>query len=457
MSSVSAADAPARVPGEFKAIARHALTILVGQLAVMAFGLTDTIVAGRHSDASLAALSVGSAVYISIYMALTGVFQALLPVWAQLHGANDPLALGRSLRQSLYLWVIASVLGIALLMAPGPLLRWVQVPAAMRAEVGDYLAVLACALPFALLFRIYGTLNQGLGRPVLVTWLQMGSLLVKVPLSALLALGWGPLQGWGAVGCAWATLVVYVLMALVALVLLRRQPLYRPYGLWARPEAPHGPTLVRFARLGVPTGLSYLVDVTSLTLMALFISRQGTLPTAAHQIAASMVGMLYMVPLSMAVATSARVGYWLGTGNPAQARHAVGLGIRTAACMALASAAALLLARHAIAALYSNNAAVTALAASLLGWVAFFHLGDAIQCFCAFVLRCWNITLSTFAVYALMLWGVGLGGGYALAYSHLFGEPWNSPQAFWLAGGSALWLTAAAFLAMLVLTLRRRT
>ena len=447
---------PARVAGEFRAIARHALTVLAGQLAVMAFGLTDTIVAGRHSDASLAALSVGSAVYISIYVALTGVFQSLLPTWAQLHGANDPQALGRSVRQSLYLWVIASVLGVALLLAPGPLLRWVQVPDAMRAEVGDYLSVLACALPFALLFRIYGTLNQSLGKPVLVTWLQVGSLAVKLPLSAVLALGWGPVQGWGAVGCAWATLVVYVLMALVSLMLLRWQPLYRPYALWHRPEAPHGPTLVAFARLGVPAGLSYLVDVTSLTLMALFIARQGTVPTAAHQIAASMVGMLYMVPLSMAIATRARVGYWLGTGNPAQARHAVATGIRTTAGLALVMAAVVVLARGPIAALYSNNPAVAALAASLLGWVAFFHLGDAIQCFCAFVLRCWNITVSTFVVYALMLWGVGLGGGYALAYRGWFGEPWRSPQAFWLAGGSALWLTAAAFSVLLALTLRRR-
>jgi MATE family multidrug resistance protein len=452
-----ATETPARVAGEFRAIARHAATVLAGQLAVMAFGLTDTIVAGRHSDASLAALSIGSAVYVSIYVALTGVFQSLLPAWAELHGAREPEALGRSVRQSLYLWAIASVLGVAVLLAPGPLLRWVEVPVGMRTEVTDYLSVLACALPFALLFRIYGTLNQSLGKPVLLTWLQLGSLVVKLPLSALLALGWGPIQGWGAVGCAWATLAVYLLMAVVALMLLRWQPLYREYGLWRRPEAPHGATLLAFARLGVPAGLSYLVDVTSLTLMALFIARQGTVPTAAHQVAASMVGMLYMVPLSMAIATSARVGFWLGAGNDAQARHAVATGLRCTAALALFLAGGVFLGRHTIAGLYTSNTAVATLAASLLGWVAFFHLGDAIQCFCAFVLRCWRITVSTFVVYAVMLWGVGLGGGYALAYRGWFGEPWRSPQAFWLAGGSALWLTAAAFSVLLALTLKRRT
>ena len=71
---------------ELRTIARHAATVLVGQLAVMAFGVTDTIVAGRYSQQALAALSVGSAVYISVFVGLLGMLQALLPTWAELHG-----------------------------------------------------------------------------------------------------------------------------------------------------------------------------------------------------------------------------------------------------------------------------------------------------------------------------------------------------------------------------------
>ena len=42
---------------ELRLISRHAGTILVGQLAVMAFGVANTVIAGRHSEAALAALS----------------------------------------------------------------------------------------------------------------------------------------------------------------------------------------------------------------------------------------------------------------------------------------------------------------------------------------------------------------------------------------------------------------
>ena len=113
-------------------------------------------------------------------------------------------------------------------------------------------------------------------------------------------------------GCAWATLVVSVLMIALALWMLARQEIYRPYRIWRAPEAPDWPTIRSYARLGVPGGLAILVEVSSFTLMALFIARMGTVAAASHQIASNVTAMLYMVPLSLSIATSARVSYWLG-------------------------------------------------------------------------------------------------------------------------------------------------
>ncbi len=169
---------------ELRTLARHAGTVLVGQLAVMAFGVTDTIVAGRYSPEALAALSVGSAVFISVFVALIGVMQVLLPAWAELYGAGRHEDLGRSVRQSLYLFGLATVAGFLCLFLSAPLLHWTGVPPAMRGDVQAYLAALALALPATLLFRMYSSLNQALHKPLLVTWLQIAALGLKVPLSA---------------------------------------------------------------------------------------------------------------------------------------------------------------------------------------------------------------------------------------------------------------------------------
>lgn len=435
---------------ELSTITRHATTVLAGQLAVMAFGVTDTIVAGRYSESSLAALSVGSAIFVSVYVALIGVLQALMPVWAELHGARETEGVGRSLRQSLYLCATASIIGMAILLFPGPVLRWTEVPAALRTEVENYLAVLAMALPPALLFRVYSTLNQSLGRPQLVTWLQLGSLCIKLPLSIWFTFGGAGLPAQGVVGCAWATLVVNASMLALAIWLLRTQSLYEPLRLWRRMEPPHWPTIASFARLGIPAGMAVMVEVTSFTLMALFIARQGTTASAAHQIASNLAAVLYMVPLSLAIATSARVSYWLGAGDAPRARSVVLMGFRLAALIGIALSATLLIAKSYIAHIYTNNPNVVAMASAVLVWVAAYHAADAVQTLCVFVLRCYRITLAPLAVYCTLLWGAGLGGGYLLAYQGH--GPWAgapSPTPFWAASAVALAVTAALFTTML--------
>lgn len=424
-------------------IARHAGTVLVGQLATMAFGVTDTIVAGRYAQQALAALSVGAAVYITVFVALLGVFQALLPAWAELHGAGRGDQLGRSVRQASYLAVMASCAGVLGLLFPNVLLDATQVPPALQDDVRSYLAVLALALPPALLFRMFSTLNQSLGKPRLVTWLQLGSLALKVPLTIWFVFGGLGLPALGAVGCAWATVVVNYLSVALACWLLRTDALYRPYAIWQRLEPPDWRVIGNFARLGVPAGLAIMVEVTSFTLMSLFIARQGTLAAAAHQIAANVTAILYMTPLSLAIATSARVSYWLGAGDPKRARLAIRTGFRMGLGMALALAATLLVLRSGLASVYSADRQVATLAAGLLALVAAYHLGDAIQALCVFVLRCYRVTVAPLLAYCVLLWGVGVLGGYQLAYRGL--GPWaafHSPAAFWIASSGALALLA---------------
>jgi multidrug resistance protein, MATE family len=440
---------------ELRMIARHAGTVLAGQLAVMAFGVTDTIVAGRYSQQALAALSVGAAVYISVFVALMGTLQALLPTWAELHGGQRHEDLGRSVRQGLYLGALAMLVGAAALLFPGPLLQWTEVPAQLQDEVRRYLSVLVLALPPALLFRMFSTLNQSLGKPLLVSWLQGASLLVKIPLTLWFAFGGLGLPAQGAVGCAWATVLVNYLFLGCAIWLLRTQDIYRPYGLWRRMERPDWRAIGEFARLGVPGGLTVMVEVTSFTLMALFIARQGTLATAAHQVAANLAAVVYMVPLSLSIATSARVSYWLGAGNPKRARAAIRTGFNLGMLLACVLAAALALGRWRIAAVYSGDPHVVAVAAGLLAWLSIYQVGDAAQVLCVFVLRSYRVAISPLVAYCVLLWGVGLAGGYAVAYLGLGPQALHhSPDAFWATSAVALGLLGFILPAILWRTVR---
>ena len=410
----------------------------------MAFSVADTLIAGRYSQASLAALSIGSSIYISIYVALNGMMQSLLPVWAQLRGAEQFADVGRSVRQALYLCSAAIALGVLALLYPDPWLEWTEVPHALQAEVRSYLKVLAWAVAPSLLFRIYSTLNQSLGMPRLVTWLQVGALGVKVPLSIAFTFGALGLPGQGAVGCAMATLVVNCLMLSMGVYLLRTQAVYRVYRLWQPMEQVDLRAIKQFLQLGIPAGLSIMVEITSFTLMALFIARMGVEATAGHQIAATWAGILYMIPLALGIASSSRVGFWLGANNPRQVRSAMKSGLVLSACIAAVCCTVLWWGKETVAHAFTTDDQVAAVAIGLLGWVAVYHFVDAIQTVSAFLLRCFRITLIPLLIYSLMLWGAGLGGGYLWAY-HGAGQIAALPQA------SSFWITSTAALAVVML------
>ena len=445
--------ATASRPSELKTIAQHTGSVLAGQLAVMAFGIADTVIAGRYSDTALAALSVGSALYISVYVGLIGIVQALLPIWSEMLGAGQRHAVGASVRQSLYLSLIITVAGMAALAFPAPLLAWAEVPTTLLAEVSGYLTVLAFAFAPALLFRIYGAFNQSLGKPLMVTSLQVLALAVKIPLSIWLVAGGAGIEPMGAVGCAWATLIVNYFLLALAVLLLRTQQIYVPFALWQRMERPDWREIKSFFSLGLPGGMAYLVEVTSFTLIALFVARLGTVASASHQIAASIAAALYMMPLSLGIAASARVSFWLGAGDAEKARALVFLTLRLAVLTSIAISALIFIAREVLAGAYSTTPAVVLQASSLLIWVAMYHVADSLQAVSAFLLRCYRVTLAPLAIYGVLLWGLGLWGGYQLTY-----KGWDcllatgATRTFWQTSTVAIALVALS-LALLLLRL----
>ena len=442
---------------ERRLIAGHAATVFIGQIAVMGFGVTDTLVAGRSSPEALAALSVGSSLYITVFVALMGVLQALLPIFSEHMGAGRKQAIGHCFEQGLYICGLLSIGGAYLLCHPQLILEWTQVPADLQGVVTDYLAILSLALAPALLFRMFSTLNQSLGHPRVITLIQVLALLVKIPLSMWLALGTQGQPGMGLIGCAWATWWVNLAMLLAMIGLLIWAPMYRPLRIGAPWRRPDWATIKPMLAMGLPNGLSLLVEVSSFAFMALFIALMGNLPLAAHQIASNVATLLYMVPLSLSIATSARVSYWIGANQTHRAFEVQRLGIGLVAGCALALGLLVWLCRHPLAAVYSQETEVALLASQLLAWLALFHLGDAMQALGMFLLRCHKVTLMPLLVYALMLWGLGLGGGQWIAYH---GTPWSTalqhPVAFWISSSLALALTSMIFMWLLTKVSQRQ-
>ena len=189
-------------------------------------------------------------------------------------------------------------------------------------------------------------------------------------------------------------------------------------------------------------------------MMALFIARLGTSASASHQVAANLAALLYMVPLSFSIATSARASYWIGAQNFAMMRKSVRSGFELLFLTALVLAGVAWLGQKEIASVYVKDPSIVELTAQLVGLVALYHFFDAVQTMCFFVLRSLKIVFIPFIIYSCMLWGLGLGGGFMLAYENdvIF---YQSPSAFWLSSSIALVFVSISLLLLLRMKLHR--
>ncbi|MBL8312585.1 MAG: MATE family efflux transporter [Rubrivivax sp.] len=442
-------------------IAPLAWPVFVGQLSVLAFATIDTVLVARASAIDLAALAVGSAAYVTVFIGLMGVVLALSPIVGQLYGAGDRTEAGRQVHQALWVAAALALLGSLLLIFPYPFLALSGASPAVAEKVRGYLLALAFSLPASLLFTVFRGFNVAVSRPKAVMVLQVAALGLKLPLSTLLVFGWPALglPALGVVGCGIATGVAMWAQVLAALWLLRRDRFYAGFQLFGRGlDHPHGASLRQFLRLGLPMGAAILVEVTGFAFMAIFIARLGTTPVAGHQLAANLVSMLFMMPLALANATGTLVAQRIGAGDAADARQLGWHGLLIGCVVAALMGAAVFAAREPVLGLYTSNAAVIAAALPLVAWMAVFHVADAAQTVAAFVLRAYKVATVPVLIYVAALWGVGLGGGYGLA----FNLPGNVPPAlrgapgFWVASTAGLVIAALALSAVMLRLMRHQ-
>lgn len=425
--------------------------IFVGQIAVIAYGVIDTAMIARASADDLAALAVGGAVYIAVFIGAMGVVMALSPVVGQLCGARREDEIGEEVMQGGWLALFLSLFCAAVLIYPQPWLALANADPALVPRMTAYLHALGFALPAALGFQVFRAFSNAVSRPKMVMYLQVGGLVLKFPLNLLFIFGanlstpWGVLHlpAQGAPGCAIATAVAMWLMFAGAVLMLVRDPFYRRFG-WRGWVWPRWRAQWQLLRLGVPMGASMLIEVTGFVFMAIFIARLGSVPVAGHQVVANLVSVLFMLPLAIAIATATLVAQQIGAGDPRSARRIGWHGVAIGSVLAFAIAAAVYLARGPIVRLYTHDAAIAAAALPLLAWVVVFHVADAFQTVAAFAVRAYKVATLPMVIYAVAMWGVGLGGGYWVGFDVAGMTPPGllGARGFWFACTAGLVLAA---------------
>lgn len=426
---------------EAAACLRLAGPLIIAQLSFIGITVTDTLMAGRLGEATLAAVAMGGNLWMPPFLLFMGICLAVAPMVAQLYGASVAQGvIGAVMRRTLWVALLLGMLWWSLMYPASVLvLDWLGLDAGLRADSLDYVMAISWGAPAACLFFVLrsGSEATGFSRPIMVCGLA--GLALNILLDYLLMFGHWGLPALGATGAGLASAISLWFMAIALALYYARHRHYRGIALFAQGKtiAPTG--AAEMLKIGMPMGITLVMEAGIFSLVGLLMARFSSTAVAAHQIAISFAAFTFMVPLGVAMATTARVGQAQGRGDRAGVRRAGAAGIGLALGFNLISTLIMLVFPRQVVALYTEASEVSELAVQLLRLAGLFQLWDALQVSANGALRGLKDTRVPMGLTLLAYWAVGLPVGYGLGFG--LGQ---GPAGLWI--GFIAGLFAAAVL-----------
>ena len=420
------------------------------QFFIMAMGFLDTAMAGHYASVHLAGVALGGNVLWPVFMLLTGCTMSVTPIVAQLVGGGRLGETGGVIRQGILVGATASALAVLIVVNARPLFAAFGIDSEASDIAVRYLRAAAFGLPAVMCYIVLRYASEGLGRTVPPMVIAGLALALNAVLNYAFIYGELGAPELGGEGCGWATAIV-MWFELGAMVVLSRFKYFRATGLWRSRHAgaerrriswvPDRAQIGRILAIGVPIGLASFVGMALFSIVGLLIGNLGVVPLAAHSIAGHINWATYVIPMSLGSAASVRIGFHVGAGNYDDAARVA----RTAVLLSLGYAATisllLVLLRHSVVLVYSNDVAVTGLAATLILFIAVYQIFDDAQATMAGALRGYKETTWPMVFSVVGYWLIALPAGVVMGFGWL-GLPDLGVYGFWL--GLAIGLAAVA-------------
>ncbi len=425
---------------------RLAVPLMLAQLLTMGTGLVDTLIAGRLGALELAAGGIGAGLWFFASLSCIGLMAGISPTLSRLIGQGRRVFVGSVFTQGLWIGIFTGIIAmVSTWFMVSTLDRWALDPELVPL-IKQYLIPASFSLPAFAVVMACRNACEATGYTKGVVVIQLLGLLVNIFADLALGLGMFGFPKLGLTGIGIATALVSITMAVSLIVYLRGNRFSR-YQFLSTYEHPRWSQIKPMLVVSMPIYLTLLFEAGLFTATAVQMGMLGTLEAGAHNVAISISGVCYMLPLGLSFALTARAGRVYGRGAYESLKLRVASGMLITVVLASITVSLLLLFRHQLTAIYTTDVAVRQMASGLIVLAAIFQLSDGVQVTLLGLLRGMNDTRVPMLINALSYWAIAFTVGYIAAH-HL---GWGA-TGLW--GGLILGLTVAAVLLAFRLRIR---
>ncbi|MFZ3074968.1 MAG: MATE family efflux transporter, partial [Psychrobacter glacincola] len=231
-----------------------ALPILITQFCQAALGVVDAIMAGQVSALDLAAVAVGSGIWLPLFLLATGILIATTPLIGEAIGQNQLDKVPHITQQSLWTAGVIGILGFIIVNLAPNVLALMGVPENIQPIATQYLHGVSFGFPAIAVYAVLRSYCEALGRPEPVTVISIIGLLADIPLNYIFIHGLFGMPEMGGAGCGVATAIVLwinVLLLAVYTSLTKRHQFASTRFFYAF-ASPNRAQIKKLLKLGIP-------------------------------------------------------------------------------------------------------------------------------------------------------------------------------------------------------------
>ena len=414
------------VADEVREFLKLAVPLAAAQIAQFAVSFVDTIMMGRLSTDSLAAGGLASSTLQMLLTIATGFVMSVGVLSAEAYGAEQKHKLVGLARQGLWLCFLITLPFSVLLWNMSSVMRFLGQTDTVVDLAQHYFSWITIGVLPALGFAMLRGYVSAFSLANVVTVIVIIGTLFNIGCNYILGFGKFGFPRMELAGFALGSSLSFWLMFWLFVAYILRQSELKRHRFWRGWKHPNLAILRQLAAVGLPIATTYLLELGLFLAVAYMAGSLGTASLAAHHIAFQMMALIFMVPIGMSLAATARVGLWFGRGDRNGMRRAGFVAIATNAAFLLFSAVGLYLFRHYAIQLFVDvndpqNMTVVTIAMNLLLVAAIAQILDGTQRVTMSALYGLQDTRVPMMLGFLSFWMVGIFAGYVLCFSFGFG------------------------------------
>ncbi|QBY02988.1 MATE family efflux transporter [Thalassotalea sp. HSM 43] len=427
-----------------KDLLKLAYPILIAQLIQTLMGFADTVMAGRVSSTDMAAVAVASSIWLPIFISIQGITMALSAIVSQARGEKNDEKIASSTVQCGWITLFLSCLVIVLFYLVEPVIaEHASLEPELKRLMLEYLSYIVWGGPGFCLYFVLRNYVEGMGITKPTMLIAVIGLIVNIPANYIFIYGAFGAPELGGAGCGIATAIVYWAMFAGMFLYAKFSKKLSRINFSQAFAKPNKREIYYILTLGVPIALSLLFEVSLFSVVAIILAPLGADIVASHQIAINFSSLVFMVPLSIAMAVTIKVGFAVGEKQLQNAKDMCKSSMIVGFLIAIFTATITVVFREPIARIYTTEDNVIVMAAQLMFLAAMFQFSDFIQVISAGALRGYKDTKSILYITFISYWVVGLTLGLVLGMTDIL-MPKLGAAGFWI--GFISGLTTAAIL-----------